>query len=210
MKHSRLTLSRVRTKPPPDRPQDTLAEVGSLQSASSNRSTGSEPTSRRDISGSSGSRSSARYSIVHSASVSSFENRRRYMSSLRYQAYGGSQDSGSISPTLSAFGSRGRRPDDGAPMLRNIGPLSEQHAAESGSSYHTAPDSMSSGQSRSTNPGTALMEIEEDVVDAARAAMHSEYDREFGMRSPRSPSDASLGLSSAPWAAGLDKNWIPL
>jgi len=100
-------------------------------------------------------------------------------------------------------------------MLRNFVPPSEQYAAESGSSYYTAPDSMSSGQSRSTNaaqdiPGTTLMEIEEDVVDAARAAMNLGYDQEFGVRSPKSPSDASLGLSSAPWAAGLDKNWTPL
>jgi hypothetical protein len=56
-----------------------------------------------------------------------------------------------------------------------------------------------------------LMEMEEDVVDAARAAMG--YDREFGVRSPRSQtneSEVSLGLSSAPWAAGLDQSWTPL
>ncbi|KAF8333875.1 hypothetical protein F5887DRAFT_991710 [Amanita rubescens] len=185
--HRRLTLG----APALDRRvplQDTLAED-------------SDPASRRDISGSSGSRSSGRYSIPHSGSVSSLEGRRRYMSSLRYQAYSGSQNSGSISPTLSAFGSRSRRQGGSDDMLRNF---ASQHAAESGSSYYTAPDSMSSGGSRSTNaardiPGTTLMEIEEDVVDAARAAMNSGYDREFGVRSPKSPSDASLGL-----------NWIPL
>lgn len=199
-----------------------LAELGSmrphLSPVSSNRSTG------RDISGSSGSRSSARYSLAHSGSISSFEGRRRYISSLRYRAYSGASNSGgSVSPTLSAFGVRIRNQasDDGTPMLRNRTPLSEQQA---GSPYYTPPESMSG---RSTNgaldmPGTfrsamtaetPLMEEEEDVVDAARAAMNSGYDREFGMRSPRlqtSESEASLGLSSAPWAAGLDHSWTPL
>lgn len=207
--------------------QDMLAELGSLQSM---RSHVSPASSRRDISGSSGSRSSARYSLANSGSISSFEGRRRHMSSLRYQAYNGSINSGTVSPTLSAFGIRIRRQtsDDGTPILRNLPPLSEQQAAGSGSPYYTPPESMSG---RSTNGaqdmsstfrsamtartmGSAespLMEMEEDVVDAARAAMG--YDREFGVRSPRSQtneSEVSLGLSSAPWAAGLDQSWTPL
>lgn len=212
---------------------DMLAELGSIQSMrshlypASHHSSGSAPASRRDISGSSGSRSSARYSLAHSGSISSFEGRRRHMSSLRYQAYNGSINSGTVSPTLSAFGIRIRRQasDDGTPVLRNLSPLSEQQA---GSSYYTPPESMSG---RSTNGAqdmsstfrsartaqttasaeSPLMEMEEDVVDAARAAMG--YDREFGLRSPRSQtneSEVSLGLSSAPWAAGLDQSWTPL
>lgn len=212
--------------------QDMLAELGSLQSmhSSSHRSSGSAPASRRDISGSSGSRSSTRYSLAHSGSISSFEGRRRNMSSLRYQAYNGSINSGSVSPTLSAFGIRIRRQasDDGTPMLRNLSPLSEQQAVDSSSSYYTPPESMSGRSTNGTQDmsstfrsartapttGSAespLMEMEEDVVDAARAAMG--YDREFGVRSPRlqtNESEVSLGLSSAPWAAGLDQSWTPL
>ena len=202
-----------------------------LSPSASNRSTGSAPASRRDVSGSLGSRSSrpsAQHSLAHSGSVSSLEGRRRYPSSLRYSVYSGREGSsstsngGGISPALSAFGNRIRRQgsEDGMPMPRNLTPLSEQYAVESGSSYFTAPDTMSGrssngmhdtlGTSRSAQTaGTALMEVEEDVVDAARAAMGSE----FGLLSPRSQTsdlDGSLGLSSAPWAAGLDQNWTPL
>ncbi|KAF8626593.1 hypothetical protein AX17_006511 [Amanita inopinata Kibby_2008] len=231
-----------------------LAELGSLQSmrshlspASSNRSTGSAPASRRDMSGSLGSNSSrpsAQHSLSHSGSISSYDGgRRRYpsgqaSSSLRFSAYtyssreglSGAATGGPISPALSAFGARVKQ-QGSAEMPRNLTPLSEQYAVESGSSYFTAPSTFSrrsvsgitqdpdlSGTFRSAATGgvvarMASIEQEVDVVDMAQAEMHPNGGQEFGMLSPRSQSsqlDTSLRLSSAPWAAGLDPNWMPL
>ncbi|KAK2460142.1 hypothetical protein APHAL10511_007821 [Amanita phalloides] len=210
-----------------------LTEIGSLQSIrsqlSSTRSTGSAPTSRRDASGSLGSRLSVRHSLTHSGSISSLEGRRRHPSSLRYSVYSASSSGGGVSPALSAFGNRvGRQgSDDGLAVPRTLSPHPQQYAIES---YYTPPESMSGRSTSGTQDmtstfhsamtaqtmgtaGTALMEVEEDVVDAARAAMNSGRDRELGVLSPRSRAndlDTSLGLSSAPWATGLDQSWTPL
>ncbi|KAF8628985.1 hypothetical protein AX15_003608 [Amanita polypyramis BW_CC] len=188
------------------------------------------------------SRPSAQHSLTHSGSISSLEGRRRYpSSSLRYSVYsahsgreGSTSNGGGISPALSAFGNRIKRQgsEDGMHMPRNLTPLSEQLAVESDSSYYTAPDATSgrstsgmqdtfhsrmTAQTAGTATGsgvTAPMEVEEDVVDAAQAAMASGiHDQEFGILGPRSQMsdvDGSLGLSSAPWAGGLDQNWSPL
>jgi hypothetical protein len=219
-------------------PQDVAqAELGALQAmrshlspVSSGRSTGSAPVSRRDNSGSTGSRS-AQYSVSHSGSLSSSEGRRRYQSSSRYSVYMGREGShgnngrsGGISPALSAFGNRIRKQGSDE-IRRNLTPLSEQSG--SSSSYHNALSSLSSRttnttqdsfrsavSAQSTGAPPALMEIEEDVVEAAmRAVSSSNGDRELGLLSPTSQASgmsASFSVSSVPWASGLDQNWTPL
>lgn len=228
-------------------PHDSmLAELGALHAmrshlspVSSNRSTGSAPASRREMSGSTGSwysQPSGQHSLNHSGSISSSEGRLRYPSSFRYGAKEGSSSSngrsgGAVSPALSAFGNKLRKQaSDEIPVPRNLTPLSEQHAYESGSSYYTAPSTLGSRKTAATQDSSntfrsattvqsagaapALMEIEEDVVDAARrAAAATRGDIEFGLLSPRSQASelsTSVSLSSAPWATGLDQNWMPL
>ena len=217
----------------------TQAELGALQAMRthlspipSGKSTGSTPASRRDNSGSTGSRSSrpsAQHSLSHSGSLSSSEGRRRYQSSSRYSVYMGregsnsnSSRSGGISPALSAFGNHVRKQGSDE-MRRNLTPLSEQ----SGSSYHNALSSLSSRNTNTTQETfrsavsaqsmgapPALMEIEEDVVEAAmRAVSSSNGDRELGLLSPTSQASGlsgSFSVSSVPWASGLDQNWTPL
>ncbi|PFH46769.1 hypothetical protein AMATHDRAFT_7410 [Amanita thiersii Skay4041] len=220
---------------PQQQQQLTLAELGSLQSIpsyltpNSNRSSGSAPTSRRELSGSIGSHSSSRQHslMTHSGSVSSQEGRRRYPSSsmYRYSTYtynSGREGStgtsnGPTSPALSAFGNRLRQ-QPSEEMPRNLTPLSENYAVDSSSSYYTAPSTLSRGnpnrsgtlRSNSTIP---TIPSEVDVVDAARSEMQIDNDRELGLLNPRSgarPPTIDTSFSSAPWAAGLDQDWKPL
>ena len=155
------------------------------------RSTGSAPSSRRDVSSSIGSASSLAHSLARTGSFSS-DGRRRHLSS---------------SPALSAFGYSNKRPsplsnnnvcDEPSPkLLFNIG---------SPPCAHVTPDKTSTIRSLgSSGSGSVAMTVmDEDSFGTVKGLP-------VGLvrsGSTSQMSSASFPLNT-PWAAGLDNDWVP-
>ena len=182
-----------------------MSEQGSLHSMRSHfnpsvRSTGSAPTSRRDGSSSMGSAASSRpsaHSLARTGSISS-DGRRRHPTN---------------SPSLSAFGYSQKRP---SPLSsNNNNDFDEQPSSHvpfnigSPPCAHVTPDKTStirslgsSGGSGSVGGVTVMDENSFGTVKGLPMGL-------VRSGSTSQMSSASFPLNAPPWAAGLDKDWVP-
>jgi len=177
-----------------------MSEQGSLHSMRSHfnpslRSTGSAPASRREGSSSIGSASSlpSAYSLSRTGSISS-DGRRRHQSN---------------SPSLSASGGHSqKRP---SPLSNNDEQPSSNIPFNIGSPpcAHVTPDKMSTirslGSSGGSGPIAAATVMDEDSFGTVKGLP-------VGLvrsGSTSQMSSASFPLNAPPWAAGLDKDWVP-
>ena len=181
-----------------------MSEQGSLHSMRSHfdpsvRSTGSAPASRRDGSSSMGSAAS---SLARTGSISS-DGRRRHQTN---------------SPSLSAFGYSQKRPsplssnnkndfDDEPPSsiipFNNIG---------SPPSAHMSPDKTSTIRSLGSSGGSGTVVNAVTVMDEKNSFGTVKGSPMMGLvrsGSTSQMSSASFPLNAPPWAAGLDKDWVP-
>ena len=187
-----------------------MSEQGSLHSMRSHfdpsvRSTGSAPASRREGSSSMGSANSSRpsaFSLSRTGSISS-DGRRRHQSN---------------SPSLSAFGYSQKRPsplssnnkndfDDEPPSsiipFNNIG---------SPPSAHMSPDKTSTIRSLGSSGGSGTVVNAVTVMDEKNSFGTVKGSPMMGLvrsGSTSQMSSASFPLNAPPWAAGLDKDWVP-
>jgi len=168
-----------------------MSEQGSLHSMRSHfnpsvRSTGSAPASRRDGSSSMSSASSrpSAHSLPRTGSISSDGRRRHHTNS----------------PALSAFGYSQMR---SSPLSNNNRPAFDDPLAIIGSlpRAHVSPDKSSTIRS--------LASVESG---SAATMMNSPISTVEGVELVRTGSTSQFSASSAlnaPWAAGLDNDWIP-
>ena len=180
-----------------------MSEQGSLQSMRSHlnpsvRSTGSAPASRRDGSSSIGSAAS---SLARTGSISS-DGRRRHQTN---------------SPSLSAFGYSQKRP---SPLSSNKNndfdeqPLSNMPFNNIGSppSAHMTPDKTSTIRSLGSSGGSGTVVNAVTVMDEKNSFGTVKGSPMMGLvrsGSTSQMSSASFPLNAPPWAAGLDKDWVP-
>jgi hypothetical protein len=165
------------------------------------RSTGSAPTSRIDGSSSMGSAVSSRpsaYSLARTGSISS-DGRRRHQTN---------------SPSLSAFGYSQKRP---SPLSSNNNDFDEQPSSNlpfsnigSPPCAHTTPDKTSTIRSLGSSGGsgtvTAVTVMDENSFGTVKGLPMMGLVRSG---STSQMSSASFPLNAPPWAAGLDKDWVP-
>ena len=152
------------------------------------RSTGSAPNSRRDGSNSIGSGSVSARSLARTGSISSDERRRHHANSPTLSAFGYSQLRSSPLSNGSSSTNRNRLlfddPSSSSSILPTIG---------SPPSAYVTPDKTNT--IRSVGSGSAATVMDNGTVR--------------GVELVRTGSTSQFSALSAPWAAGLDNDWVP-
>ena len=181
-----------------------MSERGSLHSMRSHsnpsvRSTGSAPASRRDGSGSVGSSSSrpSAHSIARTGSISSDGRRRPNPTSPTLSAFGYSPMRSPLSNNKKNKDNDSRSPFDDPPLPSLLPTIGSPPCA------HVTPDKKSTVRSLGGFIGSGTV-------------MDMDMDRSFGTvrgadlaRSGSTSQFSATSPLNAPWAAGLDNDWIP-